>query len=345
VKPTLFGLPAFVIFWSLAAVCGCILAARLARRASFPSGKTAVAVCTSAVIILVGSKLLFLAEHAMLPLEDPFPVEPDGVGALLRHGFRIPGGIFLLAVLLPLMCHGLRMPGLAFADTVAPAVGLAIFIIRIGCLLGGCCFGAATDFPLAITFPPAARVFQWQVSEGLIAPDDPHSLPVHPLEHGRTVYDEVIRVPLLMRWPGRLPAGAQLTSLVRITDVAPTMLDLLGVPIAPGRDGSTLLPVLRGEPSDARVAVAENMLFAEERVGVRTQTHTYVRWENGKEELYDLREDPAERRDLAGVEELVRPFRERYAQLAHSTAPAPAGPQPAVDRGTLEALRALGYTH
>lgn len=40
-------------------------------------------------------------------------------------------------------------------------------------------------------------------------------------EHGRTVYEEVVRVPLLMRWPGHVPAGARIDAVARCTDVAP----------------------------------------------------------------------------------------------------------------------------
>lgn len=61
------------------------------------------------------------------------------------------------------------------------------------------------------------------------------------LEHGRTVYDEVARVPLLMCWPTHLPAGGRVGPVVRITDVTPTILDLVGVPTPPRRDGETQL--------------------------------------------------------------------------------------------------------
>jgi arylsulfatase A-like enzyme len=164
------------------------------------------------------------------------------------------------------------------------------------------------------------------------------------VEHGRTVYDEVVRVPLLMRWPAHLPAGKEIDALVRITDVTPTILDVLGLAAPPGRDGETLLPLVHGETSAPRVALIENLLFAEERIGVRTADHKYVSWENGKEEAYDLRADPGERVDLAGLGGTLSPLRQLYARL-NDTSPVPiaAVSQAKREAGTAEALRALGY--
>ncbi len=164
-------------------------------------------------------------------------------------------------------------------------------------------------------------------------------------EHGRTVYEEVIRVPLIMRWPGHLPAGTRVMEITRITDVAPTILDLLDLPVPPERDGETTVPLVRGEAAAPRVALTENMLLGEERVGVRTAHHKYVRWEDGREELYDLRHDPQERHDLAAVDEAVQPLRQLAAKPIGSTHPIPDSAQPAVDRRTVEALRSLGYTY
>jgi arylsulfatase A-like enzyme len=163
------------------------------------------------------------------------------------------------------------------------------------------------------------------------------------VEHGHTAYEELVRVPLLMRWPGRLPAGAAVDAVVRITDVPATVIDLLGLPVPAGTDGTTALPLLRGEEPDDRVALVENMLFAEERTGVRTRDRKYVRWENGKEELYDLAADPGERRDLAAVPSMQPAVDALRAAAEHgAAAPTAAGALPGDERGRA-ALRALGY--
>jgi arylsulfatase A-like enzyme len=164
------------------------------------------------------------------------------------------------------------------------------------------------------------------------------------VEHGRTVYDEVARVPLVMRWPGHLPAGKRVDALARITDVTPTILDLLGLATPAGRDGETLLPLVHGEQSTPHVALIENMLFSEERVGMRTADRKYVLWENGKEEVYDLSTDPGERVDLAGLGGTLSALRQLYAQLNHaSPVPIAVVSQAKPEAGAAEALRALGY--
>jgi arylsulfatase A-like enzyme len=163
------------------------------------------------------------------------------------------------------------------------------------------------------------------------------------VEHGRTVYDEVVRIPLLLRWPGQVPPGLAVDALVRITDIAPTVLELLHWQVPPGLDGQSLLALMQGAGDGGRIALIENMHFAEERIGMRTATRKYVRWEIGKEEVYDLGRDPAELVDLAGVEPTVAPLRSTFARLTAGRAAPSVHQSVDPDSATKEALRALGY--
>lgn len=181
-SPEIVGVYSYFVFWPIAAVFGIWTGMRLARRAGFTALRSFVALCLSAIWIFVGSKLLYLVEFGMFPFDDPVPMPQNSPSLLLWHGFRIPGGILLMGVVSPLVYWILHLPVRRFFDATIPAVGVAIFCIRIGCLLNGCCFGAPTQFPLAITFPPGARVYDWQVVQGLIKSTAPHSLPVHPLQ-------------------------------------------------------------------------------------------------------------------------------------------------------------------
>lgn len=132
------------------------------------------------------------------------------------------------------------------------------------------------------------------------------------VEHGRTLYDEVVHVPFILR-SSTLPEGARVGDIVRSVDVAPTVLDLLGLPPLPEAQGRSLIPRIRGGPLAAQPAVSEGLVFAEPQVAVRTDRLKYVRWADGREELYDLVEDPDERRNIAecGKLELARALFER----------------------------------
>jgi arylsulfatase A-like enzyme len=165
------------------------------------------------------------------------------------------------------------------------------------------------------------------------------------VEHGHTVYEELIRIPLIMRLPGRLPAGLRLDGIVRMVDVAPTILDLLGLTTPLGVEGATAVPLIEGTATPERAAIVQNLLFAEERVAVRSREWKYVRWEDGREELYDLRSDSAERRNLASVENVVAPLRAMYSELQPREIGIVAADQREREVG-LDArpgLRALGY--
>jgi arylsulfatase A-like enzyme len=75
------------------------------------------------------------------------------------------------------------------------------------------------------------------------------------LGHRRTLFEEVVRVPMILRMPGVLPAGAQVDGLVSNVDVFGTVLDLLGLPGVPGLRSSSMGPLIRGADDGARRAV------------------------------------------------------------------------------------------
>jgi N-acetylglucosamine-6-sulfatase len=123
-------------------------------------------------------------------------------------------------------------------------------------------------------------------------------------------YEESIRVPLIIRGP-EVPAGQVIDPAAINVDLAATIVDAANA--RPGRrlDGISLLPIAREPASAARRDVALEALaplfagrgfpypFAVPYYGVRTERFKYVRWSYGDEELYDLRADPYELRNLA----------------------------------------------
>lgn len=123
-----------------------------------------------------------------------------------------------------------------------------------------------------------------------------------------TLYDESIRVPLIVRYPRKLPAGVVVPRQVSQVDLMPTVFDLLGLPTPPAMEGSSLLPLIRGEQIGFREhAFAETTpagwqaLEKDDRqiTCVRTQEwklilNTEAARRQSRWELYSLRDDPGE---------------------------------------------------
>ncbi|WP_428267424.1 sulfatase [Haliangium sp.] len=66
--------------------------------------------------------------------------------------------------------------------------------------------------------------------------------------HGHTLFDELLRSPLLMHFPGLFEAGAKVPEVVETVDITPTILDALGLEPLAEADGSSLLPLIQGKP-------------------------------------------------------------------------------------------------
>ncbi len=165
--------------------------------------------------------------------------------------------------------------------------------------------------------------------------------------HGRTQYEEMLRIPMIMRGPG-LPAGLRVSSLVSLLDVFPTSLSLLGLPLGDELDGVDLGPSLRG----AEQLPAERLLFGEaDHNGSEDDITRSVRQGRYKlhynridksMQLYDLESDPGENRDLRRA---LPEVAERLMRALRSfTAKSVQGPAIAELSSTeREQLRELGY--
>jgi hypothetical protein len=92
--PFLGYIPLYFVMWLCAATVAVALGTAIAASGRFPVARSVVALVMLAVAILCGSRLLYLAEARFFPFDDYVPAELRGA----LHGFRIPGGILLLAV-------------------------------------------------------------------------------------------------------------------------------------------------------------------------------------------------------------------------------------------------------
>ncbi len=121
--------------------------------------------------------------------------------------------------------------------------------------------------------------------------------------HGQTLYDEILRVPLLVRVPGMHPSVRD--EVVGLIDVAPTVVEAAGLPSVPTFTGRSLLPLMRGAslpPRDVRAEIVPTPDLndtiralvtgdGKEKILVSAATSTV--------EIYDLATDPEERKNLA----------------------------------------------
>ena len=124
--------------------------------------------------------------------------------------------------------------------------------------------------------------------------------------HGQTLYEEILRVPLLVRLPGTRPSVRD--ELVGLVDVAPTIVDALGLPAPDSFVGRSLLPALRGEAVPPRPVLAEIQPTPDIDDSIRAfvtadGSEKIIVSEGGKHvETYDLARDPDELKDLSAAE-------------------------------------------
>ena len=117
----------------------------------------------------------------------------------------------------------------------------------------------------------------------------------HRIPEGKQrVYEESIRVPLLMRGPG-IPQEGSVSGPVINADLAPTIVDVANATPGLVMDGESLIPVAQNPGIEGgRELLVEELSFN----AIRTERHVYAEYRNGERELYDLQKDPFELQSL-----------------------------------------------
>jgi arylsulfatase A-like enzyme len=166
------------------------------------------------------------------------------------------------------------------------------------------------------------------------------------LGHRLYLYEELVRVPLVISHPTAFPAGTVVDDQVELGDLFPTLLDLAGVDLP---EGATPFRSLANGAPPAPFAVLENTapkaLDLVQMRALRTPDRKFIWRSDGRHELFDLAQDPDELRDLSRerpdeVEALLTTLDE-WEQSFEGTSLQPA--EAAYDEATLERLRGLGY--
>jgi len=168
--------------------------------------------------------------------------------------------------------------------------------------------------------------------------------------HTRTLYDEVIKVPLIWSWTGNLPGGTAVTDQVRLIDIMPTILGLANVKLESEIQGRDISPLLRGDALDAQTALCELHLPNRKALAFRTsQLKVHKLLKPAGQLLFNLGEDPGEhkpldhdteefRKLLAQLQKTTRDSLNLYAARAKGTAQ-----EAQVTEELLQRLQSLGY--
>jgi arylsulfatase A-like enzyme/Flp pilus assembly protein TadD len=166
--------------------------------------------------------------------------------------------------------------------------------------------------------------------------------------HGVFLYDETIRVPLLVRPPGGASTAVTVTTRVRLADVAPTILEAAALPRAEAMQGESLLPLARTPAASDRPAYAETQYPRRgfgwsPLVSWRAERFLFVR--APKRELYDQVSDPSATKNIAETRARVTTGIE--AELEQFVRKTAAGSRPAEsaqpDPEVAQRLASLGY--
>ena len=160
--------------------------------------------------------------------------------------------------------------------------------------------------------------------------DNGFSFGEHGLIDKRHMYEESMRVPMLVYAPGLVGAGTTLDAMVQNIDLAPTFMEVAGLAAPDHMDGQSFLPLLRGEDISWRDEVLYeyywewNFPQTPTTLGLRTDRYKYIFYHGvwGLNELYDLQQDPMEQHNLIERpehQELVESLRNRLFDKLEAT--------------------------
>jgi choline-sulfatase len=176
--------------------------------------------------------------------------------------------------------------------------------------------------------------------------------------HGIFLYDETIRVPLLIKLPGERAAGKRIESRVGLVDVLPTILQASGVPVPQEIQGQSLLALLKPVPAGKAASkdpalTLDRPAYAETDYPHRTfgwsplrslRTGKYLYVEAPHRELYDPSADPKEEHNLSATSAAVSDtLSSQLEAFRRKTTTSLEAPKVSMDPELQEKLSALGY--
>ena len=224
---------------------------------------------------------------------------------------------------------------------------------------------ASADRELGRLFREMKRLGLWENALLVITSDHGEAFREHGhWQHSQTLYDELTRVPLIVKWPGQAEPGRE-SALVSLVDLFVTFAEAAGIEVpAGGGTGALARRSLTASPDEDRTVLSEVSWRSPKgssiKVALRDRSRKYIATLTGppgddlgvaeveNEELYDLVKDPKERENLLGRDaETVNRFRAElrsFLEAARAARSLRKGDAVELDNETLEKLKSLGYT-
>jgi arylsulfatase A-like enzyme len=163
--------------------------------------------------------------------------------------------------------------------------------------------------------------------------------------HGKVLYEELVRTPMILKGPG-IPAGHRIESAAENVDLFPTLLELCDLAMPDGLHGQSLVPAMHGKGTGREHSFSSVDMFCS---SVRTASEGWKlivpteHYPARKIELFDIRTDPSELKNLAGARpEVVARLRATLDEWA-AAHPTQTNLGQKKDQQTLDDLKALGY--
>lgn len=169
------------LFVFLALITTLAIALWLVKRRGLPWRTSIVALASSALAFLVGARLFNALIRPELYLTQPWRLF-----SLDATGFSLYGGLLAATLTAWLMARYVRLDIWKFGDAAAPALGIGLAVMRIGCFLNGCCFGKPTDLPWGVSYPLFSDAHLWQMAHGLTGPFTIFA--IHPTQLYEAIY-------------------------------------------------------------------------------------------------------------------------------------------------------------
>jgi arylsulfatase A-like enzyme len=211
---------------------------------------------------------------------------------------------------------------------------------------------ALYDAEILETDSAVGRLLGWLEDEGvarktivLLTSDHGEEFFEHgSIKHGYWLFEETIRIPMILHVPGREPRR-HTGSRVQLIDVAPTILELVGQEVPEHFEGRSIVPLLSGVDLPPRPLLFETHFRGTSKRAVLVENHKLVVDDTtGTRQLYDLTADPGETQDIASVRpEVVQQLEAVLDAGSQATAGAGDPIEGELDPAIRDALERLGY--